>query len=263
MATDNECAGNNPAHENTVDTKTLNRNTPNPIPPDENLVDAVGIDGPAGSGKSSVAKRIAEARGFLYVDTGAMYRAVALKALRDGVNLEDPKAMTETANRTKVCFDASGTRILLDGEDVSRDIRSPEIARNVKFAARVPAIREMMVRLQQEMCESRPVVMEGRDITTVVLPRARWKFFLTASPEARAKRRHAEMEAAGRTVCLNEILDDINMRDAADYQVGPMKDARDKALANNGIHYLDTSEMNPDEVVDEILAIMQNDGKKS
>lgn len=224
---------------------------------DAGLLDAVGIDGPAGSGKSSVAKRIAEARGFLYVDTGAMYRAVALKAMRLGVDMEDPAAMAAVAGGADIRFDASGTRILLDGEDVSREIRSPEVAQTVKFAARVPAIRERMVRLQQAMCEARPVVMEGRDITTVVLPRARWKFFLTASPEARAGRRHAEMLAAGRDVELADILADINMRDASDYQVGPMKDARDRALAGQGIYYLDTSAMAPDEVVSAILDRMK------
>jgi cytidylate kinase len=223
---------------------------------DGEVRDAVGIDGPAGSGKSSVARRIADARGFLYVDTGAMYRAVALKALRTGVDLEDPEAMARVAASSSIAFDAAGTRVLLDGEDVSLDIRSPEVARNVKFAARVPAIRERLVKLQQAMCEERPVVMEGRDITTVVLPRARWKFFLTASPEARASRRHAEMLAAGRDVRLEDILADINMRDAADYQVGPMKEARDRALAGEGIRYLDTSAMTPDEVVGAILSSM-------
>lgn len=224
---------------------------------DGDLLDAVAIDGPAGSGKSSVAKRIADARGFLYVDTGAMYRAAALKAMRLGVDLENPEAMAGVARGAEIGFDATGTRILLDGEDVSREIRSPEVAKNVKFAARVPAVRELMVRAQQAMCEKRPVVMEGRDITTVVLPRARWKFFLTASPEARAGRRHAEMLAAGRDVDLGDILADINMRDASDYEVGPMKEARDRALAGDGIRYLDTSDMSPDEVVAAILERMR------
>ncbi|MCD7898043.1 MAG: (d)CMP kinase [Planctomycetaceae bacterium] len=131
------------------------------------------------------------------------------------------------------------------------------MAANVKFAARVPAIREQMVARQQAMCRARPVVMEGRDITTVVLPEARWKFFLTASPEARAGRRHAEMLAAGRDVDLGDILAEINLRDASDYQVGPMKEARDRALAGDGINYLDTSDMGPDEVVSAILDRMQ------
>jgi cytidylate kinase len=223
----------------------------------ESLQDAVAIDGPAGSGKSSVARRIAAARDFLYIDTGAMYRAVALKAMRLGVDMEDPAAMLRVALSSDIAFDATGTRILLDGRDVSRDIRSPEVARLVKCAARVPEVRALMVRLQQAMCDQRPVVMEGRDITTVVLPRARWKYFLTASPEARAGRRHAEMLAAGRDVRLEDILADINHRDASDYQVGPMKDARDRALAGDGIVYLDTTCMTPDEVVAAILDRMK------
>ncbi|MCC8167329.1 MAG: (d)CMP kinase, partial [Planctomycetes bacterium] len=206
---------------------------------------------------SRVAKRIAAARGFRSADTAALHRAVALTALRQRVTLDDPDAMLRVAESSDIAFDATGTRILLDGEDVSREIRSPEVSQNVKFAARVPAIRDQMVRRQQEMCRSRPVVMEGRDITTVVLPAARWKFFLTASPEARAGRRHAEMLAAGRDVDLGDILADINMRDASDYQVGPMKEARDRALAWNGIHYLDPSDMRPDEVVAAILDRMQ------
>lgn len=226
---------------------------------DDGLVDAVAIDGPAGSGKSSVAKRIADARGFLYVDTGAMYRAVALKAMRSGVDMEDPAAMERAAETADVSFDATGSRILLDGEDVSREIRGPEVAQRVKFAARVPAIRARLVGLQRAMCEKRPVVMEGRDITTVVLPRARWKFFLTASAEARAARRHAEMLAAGRDVELSAILADINMRDASDYEVGPMREARDRALAGDGIRYLDTSDLTPDEVVAAILEHMRDD----
>ena len=226
------------------------------------LIDSVAIDGPAGSGKSSVAKRVAEARGYLYVDTGAMYRAVALKAMRQDVDMEDPEAMANVAAGSEIGFDETGTRILLDGEDVSADIRSPEVARNVKCAARVPAIRARMVSLQRAMAEKRPVVMEGRDINTVVLPRARWKYFLTASPEVRAERRHAEMRAAGREVELATILEDINQRDAADYQVGPMKEARDRAMVGDGIHYLDTSELTPDEVVMVILDSMDGDQKK-
>jgi cytidylate kinase len=228
----------------------------------DELIDSVAIDGPAGSGKSSVAKRIADARGFLYIDTGAMYRAVALGAMREGVDLENPENMIRVSNAAVLSFDSHGTRIFLNGEDISLDIRSPEVAKNVKCAARVPAVRARMVALQQAMSLERPVVMEGRDITTVVLPRARWKFFLTASPETRAKRRHAEMVAAGRRVDLREILRDITMRDASDYEVGPMKEARDRALVGDGIVYLDTSDMNPDEVVRAILDRMKDTTKK-
>lgn len=222
----------------------------------DDLIDSVAIDGPAGSGKSSVARRIAEARGFLYVDTGAMYRAVALAAMRRGTELENPEAVAAVAATTNISFDVSGARIMLDGSDVSAAIRDPEVTRNVKYAARVPEIRAMMVKTQQAMAERRPVVMEGRDIATVVLPRARWKFFLTARPEVRAARRHAELLAAGKEASLEGILADINARDASDFQVGPMKEARDRALAGDGIVYLDTSGMKPDAVVAAILASM-------
>ncbi|MDR3078388.1 MAG: (d)CMP kinase [Planctomycetota bacterium] len=217
-------------------------------------VKAVAIDGPAGSGKSSVARVVAAAKGFLYVDTGAMYRAVALAARRQNCDLEDPAAMLAVAESADLAFDASGTRLLLNGEDVSAEIRGPEVARQVKFAARVPEIRARLVKRQRALAESRPVVMEGRDIATVVLPRARWKFFLTAKPEVRARRRHAEMLAAGRETDLDGILADINVRDASDFQVGPMRDALELARAGRGITLLDTSDLSPEEVVAAILA---------
>ena len=218
--------------------------------------EAVAIDGPAGAGKSSVARRVAEAKGFLYVDTGAMYRAVALRAIRLGADLEDPEAVAAAARGGRIEFDASGARIFLDGEDVSRDIRSPEVAERVKFAARVPEVRRLMAERQRALAGERPVVMEGRDIATVVLPEARWKFFLTASPEARARRRHAETLAAGREADLQKIHDDIMRRDESDYQVGPMREARDRALRGDGIVYLDTSDMSPDQAVAAMLGFM-------
>ncbi len=223
----------------------------------EPLIPAVAIDGPAGSGKSSVARAVARARNFLYVDTGAMYRALALKAMRDGENLEDETAMARVAAAAAIRFNTDGTEIILDGENVSQEIRSPEVTANVKFMARVPDVRKHLILLQRALCRQRPVVMEGRDITTVVLPQAKWKFFLTASPEVRANRRFAEMRAAGRDVQLQQILADINHRDDLDYHVGPMKDARDRALANAGIVHLDTSGLTPDQVVQQILAHME------
>jgi cytidylate kinase len=217
------------------------------------ILEAVAIDGPAGSGKSSVARRIAAVRGYLYVDTGAMYRAVALAALRRGVDLESPDAMFALFKDLDIAFDASGERLLLDGEDVSDDIRAPDVARNVKFAARLPAVRAGMTAAQRIMADKRPVVMEGRDIATVVLPGAKWKFFLTARPEVRARRRHAEMLAAGREVPYDTILEDIKRRDESDFQVGPMRQAMDLANNNGGIELVDTSDMTPDEAVRHIL----------
>ncbi|MCC8180559.1 MAG: (d)CMP kinase [Planctomycetes bacterium] len=216
-------------------------------------IDAVALDGPAGSGKSSVAKLCADALSFLYVDTGAMYRAVAWKAARQGINLADPLAMAEVAKEADLRFADGGTRILVDGYDASKEIRSRETSSQVKYAARVPEVRDILVAKQRKMAAAQPVVMEGRDITTVVLPNAKWKFFLTASPEARAKRRHAELTAAGKKVEFNQLLADISARDASDYQVGPLKDARDRALAGDGIIYLDTSELTRDQVVQAVL----------
>ncbi|MDR1521021.1 MAG: (d)CMP kinase [Planctomycetota bacterium] len=223
----------------------------------EALMEAVAIDGPAGAGKSSVAKRVAARRGFLYVDTGAMYRAVTLAAISRNVDLQDPEALLAVAESVDISFNASGDRLLLDGTDVSAEIRGPEVARKVRFAARAPEIRARLVKMQQDLAGKRPVVMEGRDIATVVLPRARWKFFLTASPEIRASRRHSEMLAAGREIPFAEILADIQRRDASDYQVGPMKEALDLARAGQGIALIDTSEMTPERAAAELLARMK------
>lgn len=222
----------------------------------KDIIDAVAIDGPAGSGKSTVARNVAAARGFLYVDTGAMYRALAHKALTLGLDLTNEPALLDMAHATKLEFDASGTHIICDGTDVSQPIRTTLVTNNVKFIARSQPVRAHLVQMQQMMGEQRPVVMEGRDITTVVLPHARWKFFLTASAEARAKRRHGELLAAGSDAEYASVLADINARDASDYQNGPLKDARDLALAGKGIVFLDTSALTPDEVVAAVLERM-------
>ena len=222
------------------------------------LRNAVTIDGPAGAGKSCVARRVADAKGFLYVDTGAMYRAIALRALRLKIDMQDPGSVADTANAARILFNDSGTRIFLDGGDVSRLIRMPDVTECVKHVACVPAVRDLIVNKLRVFAENQPVVMEGRDISTVVLPRAKWKFFLTASIETRAKRRHAEMLEAGRDVSLQRIYDDIARRDDSDYEVGPMKEARDRALNGDGIFYLDTSDMNPTQVVAAMLKEMEN-----
>ncbi|MDR3210695.1 MAG: (d)CMP kinase [Planctomycetota bacterium] len=214
---------------------------------------AVAIDGPAGAGKSSVAKGVAAALGFIFVDTGAMYRAVAYQALRAGVDFQDASALADVANNANLAFDATGTRILLDGEDVSDAIRTPEVAERVKFVARVKDVRRVLSQQQRSYADSHPVVMEGRDITTVVLPQASWKFFLTASPEVRAKRRYRELELAGHQVDLEQILADILARDESDYQVGPLRDARDLALAGQGINYVDSSFMTPEAVIEQMV----------
>lgn len=218
---------------------------------------AVAIDGPAGAGKSTVARGVAARLGFTYIDTGAMYRAVALKALRSGLRLDDEKAMADLARTTSIDFDPTGTKIIMDGKDVSAEIRSPEVTDNVKYAARVPEVRSHMANAQRAMSGSRPVVMEGRDIGLVVLPAARWKFFLTASAQTRAERRFAEMTARGFSADLQAILDSIIARDEADNQVGPLKETRELALAGKGVHYLDTTGMPPGEVIESIARIVE------
>lgn len=223
-------------------------------------MDAIAIDGPAGSGKSTIARALAERLGFLYVDTGAMYRAVALAAQRRGVDLEDEAAVADVAGACSLAFDASGTRILLEEEDVSDAIRTPEVTGITKYAARVPAVRERMRILQQDMARQRPVVMEGRDITTVVLPEARWRFFVTASVEVRAKRRLADFTRQGHTVDLETLKEDIRERDRLDEQVGPMREAMECARhPGGGIHLVDTSDMSPEEVIGTMAEIVERD----
>lgn len=216
-------------------------------------VDAVAIDGPAGAGKSSVAKTVAKKLGFLFVDTGAMYRTVALAAERAAIDMADPEKMGEIARSITINFDDSGTRVSLNGEDVSDAIRTPELTAKVKYAAVSPAVRSELVSQQQKIAESRPVVMEGRDITTVVLPNAKWKFYLDASVECRAKRRMKDFENAGKPCDLAKIIEEIEARDKSDFEreVGPLKRTEDQ-------NYLDTSDMSCDEVIEYIIKAVKN-----
>lgn len=218
---------------------------------------AVAIDGPAGSGKSTLARHLATALGFLYVDTGAMYRAIALQAERQGVDLDDPEVMGEVARQARISFSADGSNILLDDEDVSKIVRSPQVTRNSRYAARAPAVRAELVRRQREFARVGATVMEGRDITTVVLPEARWKFFIHADPAERARRRYLEMTAAGHNPAYADILAAIIERDAADHQVGPLKEAEEIARSGSGlIHLLDTTRMSIEEAVRQATSVI-------
>ena len=222
-----------------------------------NTVDAIGIDGPAGSGKSTIAKQVAERLGFTYIDTGAMYRAVALQAKLSGIDLENEEEMTKIASKVDITFDKTGTMISLNDRDVSEEIRTPEITTITKFAARVQAVRKLLVNKQREMSEKRQVVMEGRDITTIVLPNAKWRIFLTASPEIRANRRLQDFEERGHTVDYNELLKEIIARDESDNSVGPMKEAKELASKGKGIYLLDTSDLTQKEVIDNIVTYVE------
>lgn len=218
------------------------------------MIKALAIDGPAGSGKSTVARAAARELGFLYIDTGAMYRALAWKALRQKADLEDGAAMAALAAVTQWEFSPDGARLFLDGTDVTEAIRSPEVTNSTKFAARVPEVRVHLVKLQRQMAAARPAVMEGRDITTVVLPEAQWRVFLTASPEVRAERRVKDNAARGFAADYAEILKDIIARDASDNAIGPMADAQRIARAGGGIVLFDTSALPQDEVIRRITA---------
>jgi len=214
----------------------------------------VAIDGPAGSGKSTVSKLVASKLGLLYIDTGAMYRALTLKAVRTGVDLEDAGALTALAKTTRVDLkDGAGDiRVLLDGEDVSGLIRTPELTNNVKFIARVPGVRHEMVVAQREIGRRSDAILEGRDIGTVVFPDARYKFYLDADVEERSKRRYKELAASNRKVSLEDIRTDVVKRDESDMKrdVGALRIAEDAIV-------IDTTALSIDGVVEKILSYIK------
>ncbi len=194
----------------------------------------VAIDGPAGAGKSTVARRLAEQLGYILVDTGAMYRAVALAAARAGVGWSDAEGVSAlarglvSAHALSFERDASlGVRVKLSGEDVSEAIRTPDIAQGASTVSAHGAVREALLDLQRQAGRKGGVVLEGRDIGTVVFPDAEVKFFLTASPEVRARRRYDELVAKGQTVTFEETLADVQSRDARDEgrAVAPLRKA--------------------------------------
>jgi len=183
-----------------------------------NQVDVIAIDGPAGSGKSTTAKLLAQKLGFLYLDTGAMYRALTLKALRRHIDLDSESDLKILFENTSIdLLNRNGRlRVLLDGEDVSREIRSAEVSSNVSRVAAKKDIRERMVQLQREFAEKGNVIAEGRDIGTVVFPNAKLKIFLVASIEERARRRVRETSGASGTAKLKEMAENLKKRDEAD-----------------------------------------------
>lgn len=210
----------------------------------------VAIDGPAGAGKSTVAKLVAERLGYLYINTGAMYRAVTWKALQDGIDLEDEGALVQLAKECNIAFENGGSRVILNGGDVSQQIRSPKVDKNISTVVKFPRLREIMVQLQQRMGQKGRVVSEGRDVTTVVFPNADVKIYLTASPDERARRRYIELKEKGYELDLAQVKEDTIKRDLADEtrDHGPLKLADDAVL-------LDTTNMTIDQVVEAILKI--------
>ena len=208
---------------------------------------SIAIDGPAGAGKSTVAKALAEALGAMYLDTGAMYRAFGLAMLRAGVDVNDHDAVAARTEDVDIMVEpsAEGQRIYLAGEDVTGAIRTPEVAGAASSISAVAEVRERMVALQRKIASGHDVIMDGRDIGTVVLPNATLKVYLTASPEARAQRRCAELEEKGQPEPFEKVLEDIRARDYRDTHraASPLRPAEDAVL-------LDTSDMDRDQVVE-------------
>lgn len=201
-----------------------------------NKVINVAVDGPAGAGKSSVSRLAAKALGFVYVDTGALYRAVGVNALRRNVDTRDKQAVASTLGDVKVdlVFEDGEQKVLLNGEDVSKEIRTPPASMAASDVSAVPEVRAFLFDLQRDIAKRTSCVMDGRDIGTVVLPDAQVKIFLTASPEERAKRRCLELEQKGTPQKYEDVLAEINERDYNDShrEIAPLKPARDSVLVD-------------------------------
>ncbi|MEW9123111.1 MAG: (d)CMP kinase [Thermotaleaceae bacterium] len=211
---------------------------------------SIAIDGPAGAGKSTIAKIIAKIKNFTYIDTGAMYRAVTLKILEENVSLQDRKKIEHILMNTRIDF--IDNDIYLNDIKVTQKIRSPQINQIVSDVAKIPIVRKRLVELQQKIAQQHSVVMDGRDIGTYVLPRATFKFFLTASIETRAKRRFDELKEKNYSISLAEVQSEIENRDSIDSgrELAPLTQAEDAIL-------IDTTGMSIEEVVNELLSYIQ------
>tara|TARA_R110002111_G_scaffold262504_1_gene338937 strand:- start:113795 stop:114457 length:663 start_codon:yes stop_codon:yes gene_type:complete len=211
----------------------------------------VTIDGPAGSGKSTAARGLSQRLGFEFLDTGAMYRCVAFAVLQQNVTPADEQAVAKVSQQIQITF--SDAKVLLDGEDVSLEIRTPEVTEAASLVAQYPAVRKELVHLQRQAAAGIDIVSEGRDQGTVVFPDAFCKFFLIADPEERARRRQDELQAQGKDVTCEEILQQIYERDQRDEQrtVAPLKPADDAIEIN-------TSTATIDEVLDQLEQIVRS-----
>lgn len=215
----------------------------------------VAIDGPAGAGKSTISRKAAAELGFIYIDTGALYRTVGLNALRLGADVNDPEAVTGTLTdqlKVELKFINGEQRMFLCGEDVSDKIRTPEASSAASKVSAVPSVRAYLFDLQKKLAQENNCIMDGRDIGTVVLPEADVKIFLTASPEARAQRRFLELKEKGMDVNFEDVLSDMIKRDYDDSHraIAPLKQADDAVLA-------DTSNLTLDESIDLVINIIK------
>ncbi len=217
----------------------------------------IAIDGPAGAGKSTIAKQVAKEIGAIYVDTGAMYRAIALYLIRQGVALEDGEAMERLCRDAKVSlsYEDGQQQVLLNGENVSAYIRTEEVSRMASVSSAKGEVRASILDLQRDLAKEKQVVMDGRDIGSHVLPDARVKIYLTASVETRAKRRYDEMAEKGVACSLEEIMEDIKERDYRDMnrEIAPLVQAEGAVL-------VDSSEMTIEEVKDAIIDVYKKAG---
>jgi cytidylate kinase len=220
----------------------------------------IAIDGPAGAGKSTVAKLVAKCLGYLYIDTGAMYRAVTLKALRDRVDFDDHEKLGSLASAVSISLKTvpeGNLIVFLDGEDVTEEIRLPAVSNSVSLVAKVPAVRRKMLELQKDMAKGGGVVMEGRDIGRVVLPDARVKIYLTADAGERARRRWKELTDKGIRVDRSKIEEEICSRDLIDTsrEMDPLAPAEDAVI-------VDSTSYTAEGVVDLIVARVMEEGQK-
>lgn len=215
----------------------------------------IAIDGPAGAGKSSVAKRLARKLRFSYLDTGAMYRALTYKALRSNIDLAQEEQLVALARMTEIdVIDEDGqVRVMLDGKDISPNIRTQEVTDNTFYAARAPKVREVMVERQREIGKARNIVVEGRDIGTVVFPQTPYKFYIDADLQIRAQRRAGDFTASGESFTIEELSKAMAERDQKDLTraVGPLCKAPDAVT-------IDSSDMSVEEVVDTIVRFVKS-----
>lgn len=220
---------------------------------------SIAIDGPAGAGKSTIAKMIAKRRELIYVDTGAMYRAMALHLIRKGINPEETERISEECINADITirYENKEQIVYLNGENVNAFLRTEEVGNMASKSSVNPKVREKLVSLQQRLAATSRIIMDGRDIGTVVLPNADVKIYLTASTVVRAKRRFDELVAKGETPDFDSIEADIKERDFRDMNrdISPLKQAKDAIL-------VDTSEMTIDEVVNKIIEISEEKGTK-
>lgn len=220
----------------------------------------IAIDGPSGAGKSTLAKRLAKDLGFIYLDTGAMYRALALKVLRQAVDLTDDSRLGQLVDQTEIDLRhrAGNLEVLLDGEDVSGQIRTPEVSQMASKVSALKKVRDRMLVLQRAMGQRGSVVAEGRDIGTVIFPRAEVKIYLDASPDERARRRCRELTAVGRQVDLQETLREIEERDKRDSEraIAPLCKAADALL-------VDSSSVDAEQVAALVLNQIKNKAREN